>query len=98
MSSASGASNENNPEVAVSVKKVRVGTVVSNQMDKTVVARVEMLKKHAMYKKYIKRSRKYKVHDERNECNIGDTIRFVETRPISKAKCWKLVEIIERAK
>ena len=81
-----------------SVKKVRVGTVVSNKMDKTVVARVEMLKKHPMYKKYIKQSRKYKVHDERNECNIGDTIRFIETRPISKEKCWKLVEIIERAK
>ena len=82
----------------MSVKKVRVGTVVSDQMNKTVVAHVEELKKHAVYKKYIKRSKKYMVHDERNECNIGDTIRFVETRPISKAKCWKLVEIIERAK
>ena len=85
-------------EGAVSIKKVRVGTVVSNLMDKTVVARVEELKKHAIYKKYIKRSKKYMVHDAKNECNIGDTIRFIETRPISKAKCWKLVEIIERAK
>ena len=82
----------------MSVQKVRVGTVVSNMMDKTVVARVEMLKKHPVYKKYINRSRKYMVHDERNECNVGDTIRFIETRPLSKSKCWKLVEILERAK
>lgn len=85
-------------EEARKVKKLQVGTVVSDRMDKTVVAQVEILKKHPIYKKYIKRSKRYKVHDEQNECRIGDIIRFVETRPISKDKCWKLVEIIERAK
>jgi small subunit ribosomal protein S17 len=80
------------------VKKLRVGIVVSDRMNKTVVAQVEMLKKHPVYKKYIKRSKRYKVHDEQNEAKVGDTIRFVETRPISKDKSWKLVDIIERAK
>ena len=80
------------------IKKTRVGTVVSDRMDKTIVAKVDSLKKHPMYKKYIKDSKKYKVHDEKNECKVGDIIRFIETRPISKEKCWKLVEIIVRAK
>ena len=79
-------------------KKLRYGTVVSDKMDKTVVVVVETLKKHPRYKKYIKRTKKYKVHDEKNECRVGDVISFVETRPISKEKCWKLVRIIERAK
>ena len=79
-------------------KKLRVGTVVSDKMDKTIVAQVEMLKKHPIYKKYIKRSKRYKVHDAQNECRVGDVIRFVETRPISRDKSWKLVDIIERAK
>jgi len=79
-------------------KKVRAGYVVSNSMDKTVVVKVENLKKHPVYRKYIKRSKKYKVHDEKNECKAGDIIQFVETRPISKHKCWKLVNIIEKAK
>ena len=79
-------------------KKLRMGTVVSDKMDKTIVVKVERLRKHPMYKKYIKRSKKYKVHDQNNECNIGDTVRFMETRPISKDKSWKLVDIIERAK
>lgn len=79
-------------------KKMRVGTVVSDKMDKTIVVRVESLKKHPVYKKYIKSSRKYKVHDERNDSNIGDIVRFVEVRPISKYKSWKLVDIIEKAK
>jgi small subunit ribosomal protein S17 len=79
-------------------QKIRIGTVVSDKMDKTIVAQVEMLKKHPVYKKYIKRSKRYKVHDEKNECRVGDTIRFMDTRPISKDKCRKLVEIIERAK
>ena len=81
-----------------SVKKMRTGTVVSNKMEKTVVVNVETMKKHTIYKKYIKRSKHFKVHDEKNECNIGDVIRFVETRPISKDKCWRLLEIVERAK
>ena len=79
-------------------QRTRHGVVVSNKMDKTVVVVVETLKKHPKYKKYIKRTKKYKVHDEKNECNIGDTIEFVETRPISKEKNWKLVRILERAK
>lgn len=81
-----------------SSKKARVGTVVSDKMDKTVVVAVGRLKKHPLYNKYIRRTKKYKVHDEKNECKAGDTIRFVETRPISKDKNWKLIDIIEKAK
>ena len=81
-----------------SIKKVRVGTVLSDKMDKTVVVAVGRLKKHRLYKKYIRRTKNYKVHDEKNECKVGDTIRFVDTRPISKDKKWKMVEIIEKAK
>lgn len=79
-------------------QRIRHGAVVSNKMDKTVVVVVETLKKHPKYKKYVKRTKKYKVHDEKNECNVGDIITFVETRPISKEKNWKLVKILERAK
>ena len=79
-------------------KKIRVGTVVSDKMDKTIVVKVEDLKKHPVYKKYIKRSKQYKVHDEKNECNVGDIIRFVKIRPISKQKSWKLIDVIEKAK
>jgi len=78
--------------------KAKMGTVVSNKMDKTVVAVVKTMVKHPVYKKYIKRSKRYKVHDEKNQCNIGDIIRFKETRPISKEKSWVLVDILERAK
>lgn len=80
------------------ISAMQVGTVVSDKMDKTVVAVVKVTKKHPIYKKYIKHSKKYKVHDEKNECGVGDIIRFRETRPISKDKCFRLVEIIERAK
>ncbi len=78
--------------------RIKTGTVVSNRMEKTVVAVVKTLVKHPMYKKYIKRSKRYKVHDAKNECNIGDVIRFRETRPISREKSWTLVDILERAK
>jgi len=81
-----------------SIKKTGVGVVVSNGMNKTVVVKVESLKKHPKYKKYIKQMKKFKVHDEKNECKVGDTIKFIETRPLSKEKSWKLVEILERAK
>lgn len=77
---------------------LQVGTVISDRMDKTVVALVEVLRKHPMYKKYVRRSKKYKVHDEKNECRVGDIIRFTQTRPLSKDKCYRLVEIVERAK
>jgi len=79
-------------------KKVRTGIVVSDRMNKTAVVVVETIKKHPMYKKYIKRSKRYKVHDEKNECRVGDIVKFVETRPISKEKCWRLLEIVEKAK
>jgi small subunit ribosomal protein S17 len=75
-----------------------IGTVVSDKMDKGIVVSVERLKQHRMYKKYIKRSKRYIAHDERNECKTGDMVKIIETRPISKQKTWKLVEIIERAK
>ncbi len=88
-------SNESEKKV---IKKIRTGTVVSSSMDKTIVATTERLKKHALYKKYFKRSKKYKIHDEKNDANVGDTVQFVETRPISKDKCFKLVQIVERAK
>lgn len=81
-----------------SIKKTGVGVVVSNGMNKTVVVKVESLKKHPKYKKYIKQMKKFKVHDEKNECKVGDTIKFIETRPLSKEKSWKLVEVLERAK
>jgi small subunit ribosomal protein S17 len=79
-------------------RKIRTGTVVSSSMDKTAVVMVGRLKKHNLYQKYIKRSKKFKIHDEKNECSVGDTVQFVETRPISKSKCFRLVEVIEKAK
>ena len=80
------------------LRKTRVGKVVSDKMDKTVVVSIQDNVKHPLYKKIIKRSVKFKAHDEKNECNIGDTVRIMETRPLSKTKRWRLVEIIERAK
>ena len=79
-------------------RKLRVGKVVSDRMDKTVVVSIERLVKHALYGRYVRRRSKFKVHDEKNECRIGDTVRFMETRPISKDKRWRFVEIVERAK
>ena len=80
------------------LRKVRTGKVVSNKMDKTIVVAVENHVKHPLYGKIVKRTYKLKAHDENNECNIGDTVRVVETRPLSKDKRWRLTEIIERAK
>ena len=79
-------------------RKLRVGKVVSDRMDKTIVVSIERLVKHALYGRYVRRRSKFKVHDEKNECHIGDTVRFMETRPISKDKRWRFVEIVERAK
>ena len=78
-------------------KRITVGKVVSNKMDKTVVVSSERRKLHNLYKKYITVTKKYKVHDERNECNVGDTVRIIESRPISKEKRWRLLSIVERA-
>ena len=80
------------------LRKTRVGKVVSDKMDKTVVVAIVDNVKHPLYKKIIKRTVKLKAHDEKNECNVGDTVRLVETRPLSKTKRWRLVEIIEKAK
>ena len=80
------------------MRKTDVGRVVSDKMDKTVVVAIENSVKHKLYKKIIKRTIKLKVHDENNECKIGDRVRIMETRPLSKDKRWRLVEIIEKAK
>ena len=80
------------------LRKVRVGKVVSDKMDKTIVVAVEDHVKHPLYKKIVKRTYKLKAHDENNECNVGDTVRVMETRPLSKNKRWRLVEIMEKAK
>lgn len=80
------------------LRKERIGVVVSNKMDKTVAVMVERKVKHPMYGKFVKKSKKYLAHDEKNDCGIGDTVKIMETRPLSKNKCWRLVEIIERAK
>jgi len=80
------------------LRKERVGLVVSNKMDKSIVVRIERRVKHPMYGKFVKKSTKLMAHDEKNECNIGDTVKIMETRPLSKNKCWRLVNIIERAK
>ncbi|MCQ2260571.1 MAG: 30S ribosomal protein S17 [Bacteroidales bacterium] len=80
------------------LRKERVGVVVSNKMDKSIVILVERKVKHPMYGKFVKKSTKFMAHDEKNEANIGDTVRIMETRPLSKNKCWRLVEIVERAK
>ncbi len=79
-------------------RKKKTGKVVSNYMDKTAVVSVEGIKRHSLYPKTIKRTRKYKVHDGKNEVNIGDTVEIMETRPLSKTKRWRLIKIIEKAK
>ena len=80
------------------LRKERVGVVVSNKMDKSIVIMVERKVKHPLYGQFVKKSTKFMAHDEKNEANIGDTVRIMETRPLSKNKCWRLVEIVERAK
>ena len=80
------------------LRKTRTGKVVSNKMDKTIVVAVENNVKHPLYNKIIKRTYKLKAHDENNDCNIGDTVRVMETKPLSKDKRWILVEIVDRAK
>lgn len=80
------------------LRKERIGQVVSNKMQKTITVSVERREKHPIYGKFIRKSSKLTAHDEKNDCNIGDTVRIMETRPLSKNKRWRLVEIIERAK
>ena len=80
------------------LRKTRVGKVTSNKMDKTIVVAIEDHVKHPLYKKIVKRTYKLKAHDDENTCNIGDTVKVMETRPLSKDKRWRLVEVVERAK
>lgn len=80
------------------LRKERIGVVFSDKMDKTVTVAVKWKEKHPIYGKFVNKTKKFHVHDEKNECNIGDTVRIMETRPLSKTKRWRLVEIIERAK
>ena len=80
------------------LRKTRTGKVVSNKMQKTIVVAVEDHVKHPLYKKIVKRTYKLKAHDENNECNIGDTVKVMETRPLSKDKRWRLVKVLEQAK
>ncbi len=80
------------------LRKERTGLVVSNKMDKSITVQIERKFRHPIYGKFVKKTKKFIAHDEKNECNIGDTVRIMETRPLSKRKNWRLVEIIERAK
>lgn len=80
------------------LRKERVGVIVSDKMDKSIVVAVERKVKHPMYGKFVKKTSKFVAHDEKNECHIGDTVKIEETRPLSKTKNWRLVEILERAK
>jgi small subunit ribosomal protein S17 len=80
------------------LRKEKVGLVVSNKMNKSIVVEVERKIKHPKYGKFVKKTSTFMAHDETNDCNIGDTVRIMESRPLSKNKCWRLVEIIERAK
>ena len=80
------------------LRKTRTGKVVSDKMDKTIVVAVEDHVKHPLYKKIVKRTYKLKAHDEKNECNVGDTVKVMETRPLSKDKRWRLVEVMEKVK
>ena len=80
------------------LRKERTGVVVSDKMDKSITVQIERRFKHSVYGKFIKKTNKFIAHDEKNECHIGDTVRIMETRPLSKNKNWRLVEIIERAK
>lgn len=78
-------------------RKVKIGKVVSDKMDKTIVVMVETYKKHTLYDKRIKYTKKFKAHDENNQAKIGDIVKIMETKPLSKDKCWRLVEVVEEA-
>ncbi|MBL6647294.1 MAG: 30S ribosomal protein S17 [Flavobacteriaceae bacterium] len=80
------------------LRKERIGIVTSNKMEKSIVVSEVNKVKHLMYGKFVLKTKKYVAHDQNNECNIGDTVKIMETRPLSKSKCWRLVQILERAK
>ncbi|MBI5731433.1 MAG: 30S ribosomal protein S17 [Ignavibacteriales bacterium] len=81
-----------------SIRKTRIGTVVSNKMQKSIIVAIERRIAHPLYKKYFKKTTKLMAHDEKNECTIGDVVKIMETRPLSKRKKWRLVEVVEKAK
>ncbi len=85
-------------ELKRNLRKERIGIVTSNKMDKTITVSVERREQHPIYGKFVKRTKKFAAHDETNDCNEGDLVRIMETRPLSKKKRWRLVEILERAK
>ena len=80
------------------LRKERIGLVTSSGMEKSIVVKIDRRVKHPIYGKFVRKTSKFTAHDEKNECNVGDKVRIMETRPLSKNKCWRLVEIIERAK
>ena len=83
---------------ARNLRKTRQGVVISNKMDKTIVVAAKFKEKHPIYGKFVSKPKKYHAHDEKNDCNVGDTVLIMETRPLSKTKRWRVVEIVERAK
>ncbi|MFT3680074.1 MAG: 30S ribosomal protein S17 [Ferruginibacter sp.] len=84
--------------VTRNLRKTRIGVVSSNKMDKTITVNVERKVKHPLYGKFLKKTTKFHAHDEKNECSIGDTVKIMETRPMSKTKRWRLVEVVEKVK
>lgn len=80
------------------LRKTRIGVVTSDKMEKTVVVTVETLVEHPLYRKRVKQTKRFKAHDEQNQCKVGDKVRIMETRPLSKDKCWRVVEVLETAK
>ena len=80
------------------LRKEKIGVVISDKMEKSIIVAVKRKVKHPIYGKFVNKTTKFHAHDEENTCNVGDTVRIMETRPLSKTKCWRLVEIIERAK
>lgn len=84
--------------MAQTLSKIKIGIVASNKMDKTITVLVERKLKHPIYGKFVKKSKKFFAHDENNECNEGDTVKITETRPLSKNKSWRLLEVVEKAK
>lgn len=97
MSNSEQMENQQSPQ-GRNLRKTRVGLVVSNKMDKTIAVSIERRLQHPIYGKFVKRNKKFIAHDEKNECSIGDTVRIMETRPLSRRKRWRLVEILEKAK
>ena len=88
----------NNATIIRNLRKTRVGVVSSNRMDKTITVNVERRVKHPLYGKFVKKTTKFHAHDEKNECSIGDVVKIMETRPLSKTKRWRLVEVVEKVK